>query len=69
MPHQTVDALLTASQIVLALNTIVSRGVDPLEQAVVSIGSLHSGDTFNIIPDTAILQERYCSFLKKIFDN
>jgi len=66
MPHQTVDALLTASQIVLALNTIVSRGVDPLEQAVVSIGSLHSGDTFNIIPDTAILQGTVRSFEENI---
>ncbi len=56
MPHQTVDALLVGAQVTVALNTIVSRNIDPLEQAVLSIGLLRSGDIFNIIPDTAELK-------------
>lgn len=55
MPHQTVDALLVGAQIAVALNTIVSRNVNPLEQAVISLGVFKAGDVFNIIPDTAVL--------------
>ncbi|MBP2627814.1 MAG: amidohydrolase [Firmicutes bacterium] len=62
MPHQTVDALLVGAQITVALNTIVSRSVDPMEQAVISLGVFKAGDTFNIIPDTAILNGTVRSF-------
>jgi amidohydrolase len=62
MPHQTVDALLTVAQLAVALQTIVSRNVDPLEQAVVSLGSIKSGDAYNIIPDTAVLKGTVRSF-------
>jgi len=62
MPHQTVDALLVGAQIVVALNTIVSRNVDPMEQAVISLGVFKAGETFNIIPDTAILNGTVRSF-------
>lgn len=55
MPQQTVDALLVGAQIAVALNTIVSRNVNPLEQAVISLGVFKAGDVFNIIPDTAVL--------------
>jgi amidohydrolase len=50
MPHQTVDPIVTTAQIVTNLQTIVSRNVSPLETAVVSVGSIHGGDAFNIIP-------------------
>ena len=66
MPHQTVDALLVGAQIVVALNTIVSRNVDPMEQAVISLGVFKSGDTFNIIPDTAVLNGTVRSFNENI---
>lgn len=62
MPHQTIDALLVGAQVVVALNTIVSRSVDPMEQAVISLGVFKAGDTFNIIPDTAILTGTVRSF-------
>jgi amidohydrolase len=72
MPHQTVDALLISAELVVALNTIVSRSIDPLEQAVVSLGVLRAGDTFNIIPDTAMMRGTVRSFepsvRTKIFD-
>jgi len=66
MPHQTVDALLVGAQIAVALNTIVSRNVDPIEQAVVSLGTFKAGDTFNIIPDTAILHGTVRSFAESM---
>jgi len=49
-PEQTTDPIVATAQIVTALQTIVSRNVDPLETAVVSVGSLHGGDAFNVIP-------------------
>ena len=54
-PHQTVDAIGVAAQIVTALQTVVSRNVDPAEPAVVSVGSLHAGSAFNIIAEQAEL--------------
>ena len=55
MPHQGVDAVYVASQIVVALQSIVSRNLDPLEPAVVSVGAIQAGDAFNVLPDTARL--------------
>ena len=49
-PHQAADPIVAAAQIVTALQAIVSRNVDPLETAVVSVGSIHGGDAFNVIP-------------------
>lgn len=49
-PEQTTDPIVATAQIVTALQTIVSRNVDPLETAVVSVGSVHGGDAFNVIP-------------------
>lgn len=50
MPHQTVDPIVVAAQVVTALQTMVSRETSPLERAVVTIGSVHGGSTFNVIP-------------------
>jgi amidohydrolase len=54
-PHEAVDALLAASHFVVAAQTIVSRRVDPLKAAVVTIGTMHSGFRFNIIAPHAEL--------------
>src|SRR6185295_388903 len=56
MPEQTVDAVLVGSQVVVALQSIVSRGVSPLESAVVSVGSFQAGTTHNVIAGTATLK-------------
>lgn len=56
MPHQTVDPTLIAAEIILALNTIISRNISPGDLAVLSIGSVHTGDVFNIIPNTATIE-------------
>jgi amidohydrolase len=55
MPHQTVDSIVLASQIVNALQTIVSRNVNPIDSAVVTVGEFHAGTARNIIADTASL--------------
>lgn len=62
MPHQAVDPILAAAQIIVALNTVVSRSLDPLAAGVLSVGSVHSGDAFNIIPDSAIIEGTVRSF-------
>ena len=53
MPDQTVDSIVVASQIVNALQTIVSRNVKPLDAAVVTVGELQAGTALNVIADTA----------------
>jgi amidohydrolase len=56
MPHQTVDPVVVAAQVVLALQTMVSRETSPLEPAVLTIGSIHGGTAFNIVPSEVRLQ-------------
>ena len=53
IPHQTVDSIVVAAQIVNALQTIVSRNVNPIDSAVVTVGELHAGTAVNVIADTA----------------
>ncbi|HEX2203280.1 MAG TPA: amidohydrolase [Longimicrobium sp.] len=55
MPHETVDAVLVGSQVVVALQSIVARNVSPLDAAVVSVGSFQAGSAWNVIADTARL--------------
>lgn len=54
-PHTTIDPIVIASHIVLALQTIVSREINTLNPTVVTIGSIHSGTAQNIIPEEAII--------------
>ncbi|WP_297514933.1 amidohydrolase, partial [Thermococcus sp.] len=55
-PHETVDPIPIASEIVLALQTVVSRNVDPKETAVVSVTAINGGTTFNVIPEEVSLK-------------
>ncbi|MBP6470029.1 MAG: amidohydrolase [Chloroflexi bacterium] len=55
-PHLAVDPILAAAQIVSALQSIVSRNINPQDSVVVSIGQFSAGTTFNVIPDRAILK-------------
>lgn len=54
-PHLTHDPVTLAAQLVLAFQTIIGREVDPCEPALVSVGSIHGGTAFNIIPDEVTL--------------
>ena len=62
MPHQGIDTLVAASQLVLALQTVVSRNIHPCESAVVSVTQIHAGEAWNIIPDDAVLRGTIRSF-------
>jgi len=53
IPHQTVDSIVVASQVINALQTIVSRNIDPLKSVVVTVGELHAGSAVNVIADAA----------------
>lgn len=55
MPHTTIDPVVGGSHLVLALQTIVSRNLAPLESGVVTVGKFAAGDAHNIIPETATL--------------
>jgi amidohydrolase len=52
MPHFGTDPIVIASHIVTALQSIVSRTIDPLESGVVTIGHINGGETYNVIPET-----------------
>jgi amidohydrolase len=54
-PHETIDAVVVAAQIVVALQTIVARGIDPEDVGVVTVGSIQAGLAGNVIADTALL--------------
>jgi len=54
-PHETVDPFYLCAHVIFALNAIVSRQLDPFMPAVVSIGSVHGGNTENVIPETVSL--------------
>lgn len=54
-PHRAADPILAASHVVTALQSIVSREVSPVDAAVVTIGSIHGGEAFNVIPDEVTL--------------
>ena len=56
MPHVAVDPIVVASHLVLALQTIRSREIDPNDMAVVTVGAIHAGDAPNVIPETCELR-------------
>src|SRR4029079_19222761 len=56
MPQTTIDPIVLAARIVLDLQTIVSREMNPLDPAVVTVGSIHGGTKHNIIPNEVQLQ-------------
>lgn len=55
-PHKAIDPIVIASEIILALQMIVSREIDPARQAVITVGSIHGGSASNVIPDRVELR-------------
>jgi hippurate hydrolase len=55
-PHEAIDPIVMAGHVITALQTIVSRRINPNDPAVITVGSIHAGSKHNIIPDTAVLQ-------------
>ena len=61
-PHQTVDPILIAGSLVMALQSVVARNIDPRSTAIVTIGALHAGSASNVIPDSATMALSIRSF-------
>ncbi len=68
LPHTGIDPIVAASTLVQALQTIASRNVDPIESAVVTVTQIHAGDTWNVIPDTAVLRGTARAFKPEVQD-
>ena len=68
MPHNTVDPIALAALLVLDLQTIVSREVNPIHPAVVTVGSIHGGTKHNIIPNDVKLQLTLRAFRPEVAD-
>ncbi len=62
MPHLGQDVLVAAAHLVTQLQTIVSRRINPADPAVVSVTQIHAGNTWNALPDSAVLRGTYRSF-------
>ncbi|MDO1582771.1 M20 aminoacylase family protein [Rhizobium oryzicola] len=54
-PHLTIDPIVVACNLVVALQTVVSRNIDPTQTAVVTVGTIHAGEAVNVIPEYAKL--------------
>jgi amidohydrolase len=61
-PHRGVDPIVIAGQCIVALQTLVSREVNPLRQAVITVGSMHAGTVSNVIPETCELKATIRTF-------
>lgn len=68
LPHTGIDPVVAASALVQALQTITSRNVDPIESSVVTVTQVHAGDTWNVIPDAAVLRGTTRAFRPEVQD-
>lgn len=66
IPHQTKDPIVIGSQLIANLQQIISRKLDPLATAVLSIGTFHAGNAYNVIPDSAIIEGTVRTFDLKL---
>ncbi|MBB1624052.1 M20 aminoacylase family protein [Achromobacter sp. UMC71] len=67
-PHASVDPIIVAADMVHALQTVISRSKDPLEQAVLSITQIHAGDAYNVIPGEAVLRGTVRTYSVAVLD-
>jgi hippurate hydrolase len=65
-PHQAVDPVLASAHLITALQSVVSRNVDPLDMGVVTVGSIHGGHAANVIPDSVELRLTARSFKPEV---
>ena len=68
MPHRGIDPVLVAAHAVTALQSIASRMIDPLHPVVVTVTQVHAGDTWNVIPEQAVLRGTARSFGREVRD-
>ncbi|MGE7020890.1 M20 metallopeptidase family protein [Solibacillus cecembensis] len=65
-PHETKDALIIGAELVGSLQKIVSRAIDPLQSAVVTVGQFHAGSAFNVIANTAMIEGTVRTYKEEI---
>ena len=68
LPHQTIDPIPVAAQVILALQLLVSRNISPFEPAVLTIGMVQGGSAFNVIPETVTLAGTVRAYDLKVRD-
>lgn len=68
VPNLTNDAVVAAAQVVNALQSIVSRNISPLKTGVVTVGSIHGGEAFNVIPSEVMLKGTLRTFEREVRD-
>lgn len=68
MPHQTIDPVVIGSQVVQALQAIVSRNTNPVDATVVTVTQFHAGDAINVIPGEAVLRGTTRAFRPAVQD-
>lgn len=68
-PHTTIDPIVIGARIVVALQTIVAREINPLDPGVITVGSFHAGLKHNIIPDSAHLQLTVRAYTDEVRDH
>jgi hippurate hydrolase len=61
-PHLAIDPVVIAASLVMALQTVVSRNIDPTQTAIVTVGTIHAGSAANVIPESAVLELSIRSF-------
>ena len=66
MPHNGIDTIV-ASQFITALQSIISRGIDPTENAIITIGRIYGGDTRNILAESVMMECTIRTFSDKIY--
>lgn len=66
MPHLSVDPVVTAAHIITALQSVVSRNIEPAESAVVSVCAINGGDLNNVIPDSVVMKGTVRYFRKEL---
>ncbi len=69
MPHLVIDPIIIASQIILSLQTIISRFLDPVDKALISVTKIHGGNAHNVIEDEVFLSGTVRTFKKDTRDN
>ena len=68
MPHMGLDPVAVSAQVIMALQTIVSRNVKPIDAGVVSVTMVHGGEANNVIPDSVELQGTVRTFTLEVLD-
>lgn len=65
-PHETIDPVVVSAYVITALQSIVARNVDPLDAAVITVGSIHGGEASNVIPNSVELKITVRSFRPEV---